>query len=544
MKKSILVIVTGITLSLIVMGFTNSERYRKVIEHFDIYSELIKVLDREYIYELDLSTLLNNSLKGIFESLDPYTVYYPEQDNEEVEIIQTGIYTGFGISVKNIDSILTITSVAMGTPAHKSNVRPGDIILEIDTAKTKYMKADSLAHFSKGEEGSTVFVKVLRGVDTLYKTFLRKRINQPDVLFSKVFDGNTGYIKLVSFTNKTLKDVQDCISALKKESKIDNIIIDVRSNPGGRMISAVDVCDIFLPENELVVSTKGRNMANNREYKTSMPASEKDTRLVVMINDRSASASECLAGAIQDLGRGVIIGEKSYGKGLVQSFFNLPYDGYVKMTTAKYYTPSGRCIQKRSIAQEYHEKDIDTNQVFYTSNGNKVVDSDGIEPDSTVKYYHYEDIVLELYYEDIIFKYAVDYARRLDTIKTGYRMTDADFNAFLSYIDSIDYQYDTDETRMLQSLKEEYVDSLKVDEIKQNLDALQESIHKYNKKQLIASKKMILSLLEQEVYAYFYMEEQYYDMLLDEDPQALAAREILKNGKYEELLKPDKDVKN
>lgn len=524
--------------ALSMMGFSSSETYKKIIQTFDIYGEIIRVLQRNYVMPLDPDILLDNAIMGMLYSLDPYTAFYPAEDEKDVELMTQGTYTGFGISVLEIDSLITITSITEGYSAQKAGLRAGDIIIQIDTTSMVGLNADSLSNYTGGEAGSTAFVKVVRGMDTLAKTVLRQKIDRPDVSCTTLLEPNIGYVKLEQFTTQSSKEFRAALKKLKQDaSNLDGLILDLRQNPGGVLSAAVDICDLFVPEKTKIVTIKGMVESENRDFEAMLPAEEANMKLIVLVDEGSASASEVLAGAMQDLDRAVILGEKSYGKGLVQSFFDLPYQNMIKVTTAKYYTPSGRCIQKRNFAKEYHKAEEDTmNHIFYTKNGRSVKDADGIMPDTLVTRHEYDDIVKYVYRDQYIFKFAIEYCRKLKELPQDYKINDAVFDKFMNYLDSVDYQYETVEILLIKDLNEKTVEKKYSKETISKIETLKQEIINHNKKELQKNKADILHLIERDMFTYFYMEKDYYRENLMRDEQVAAACKLFHTPEYKKLL--------
>ncbi len=351
-----------ISMAVISFGFTANDYY-KINKSFDIFGALFREVAANYVLEIDPEILIKSGIEGMLATLDPYTEFYDDANEDDLELLTNGTYTGFGFTVANIDSLLTIISLREGNSAFANKLRIGDKIYSIDSTVVLHMDIDNLKKYTRGKSGSKALVKILRdGIkDTLSFTLTRENINLPNVTYSGFMKNNIGFIKVERFSKNTALDVRLAINSLRSQNKLSGLVIDLRDNPGGLLAAAVSLCEIFVPKGSLIVSTKGNSPNFNNEYRSMMDPSEPDLPLAILINESSASASEIVAGAIQDLDRGLVIGRRSFGKGLVQSIIDLPYKTSLKITTSKYYTPSGRCIQKIKYGDLYSKKEIKEN---------------------------------------------------------------------------------------------------------------------------------------------------------------------------------------
>lgn len=534
-NRKILVVVSLLITVVLLMGFSNEEKYKKLIESFDVYSGFIRVLEENYYMDLDASVILDNAIMGILMSLDPYTVFYHSDETKEVELITEGTYTGFGISVREIDSLLTIVAVFKDSPAHKSGLKIGDVLYKIDSNNIINIDGDSLSNFTNGKENSIADVRVIRGKDTITKEVIREKIDNPDVSYTELFENKIGYIRLEQFTAKSPMEVLNAIEALHKQADtLNGLIFDLRYNPGGVIQSAVEICDYFLPPNEVIVTTKKENSEVKYDFKTENIAIESDLRLLILIDESTASSSEIMAGALQDLDRAVIVGTESFGKGLVQSFFTLPHDNTMKITTAKYYTPSGRCIQKKQYAKNYIKNSADTvKQFFTTKNGRKIKDASGITPDSIVDLAKYDNQIKELYANNVIFKFAVNLCRKYEKIPENLD-DNLVFKDFIAYLDTINYEFQNSyASRMLEEVEDEYEENAAVNS---KLEELKKIIIKENKKLIAEDKEDIMLFIYETIYEYFNPEINYFDYVQARDTQLNIAKEIIQSVKYNELL--------
>lgn len=396
------------------MGFKN-DIYLQINKSFDIFSNIYRLILENYVLEIDTETLIKGGVEGMLKTLDPYTEYYDAKDTGELEYFASGAYTGLGISVSVIDSQLTITEVRENYPAYKSGIKVGDKIYKIDSNIVININSEKLRDFTKGEQGTKLTMYVINNKnDTTEHIVTREIIKMENISFYDILDSNVAYIKLDRFTKTTATDMKKAIYDLRKKGKFNGMIIDLRDNPGGLLDASVKVAELFLPENSLIVTTKRRNSEKTGEFYTYNKPLEPDVPLCILINEGTASASEIVAGAIQDYDRGIIVGKKSFGKGLVQSIFDVPYNGHLKMTTSKYYTPSGRCIQRLDFAEKYQDNGVnnakDTVQ-YSTKNGRKVYELTGILPDTSIISELNNPIFEDLINNFIFFKFAEEYLK-------------------------------------------------------------------------------------------------------------------------------------
>jgi len=360
-----------------------------------------------HLNEPDAAKLLRDGVDGMLRGLDPYTIYLPYNENQEFEIISNGNYVGFGMSVAVIDGHLTVTDVTKGGPAQNAGMLIGDKIKKIDTSFVVHYSNEQLKSLTRGEVNSKAIVVVERNdKDTEVLQITRSVIDIKDINYATLLKDSIAYINLDRFSADSYKEILEKLREYKSANKLNGLVLDLRDNPGGLLRAAIKICELFLPHNSLVVSTRGRN-GYNQSYYTENPPEYPNLPIIVLINENSASASEIVAGAIQDLDRGLILGKRSFGKGLVQTVFNLPYGNELNVTTAKYYTPSGRCLQR--LNYDKSNKQINENKsvgFFYTKNGRRVVESRGITPDTIFnEIKQFDDELFQFNKEYLVFKY-------------------------------------------------------------------------------------------------------------------------------------------
>ncbi|MBK9250218.1 MAG: S41 family peptidase [Ignavibacteria bacterium] len=516
--------------------------YFKINKSLDLFGAMFREISANYVDELDPEDFIRDGMKDMLTNLDPYTVLLDESSSEDIDMLSTGVYTGFGISVGARDSMLTITAVYDGYSAQRNGIRVGDHILQIDTAFVLYEVSKSLRPFTRGVPGSKAVVKILRDglSDTLTFTLTREEIKIQNLPYYGVVQDSIGYIKLDRFSRQSGEDVKLAIRELRNRADLAGLILDVRDNPGGLLDAATSIAEIFAPKGSKIVSTKGKAMTEERVYTNQSRPSEPDLRLAVLINGRSASASEVLAGAIQDLDRGVILGERSFGKGLVQNVFSLPYNSSIKITTAKYYTPSGRCIQKVDFTGKREGKIAtdDSGRVFYTIGNRPVRELHGIEPDSTISEKDYPDVVQQLLEKDIMFGFVSEFTSKFSTIPPKFTVTQEILSQFEQYATRKNF---APQNSVLQKLREaKQIASLDKSNssLTSKLEVIEKSLQKEQKLLSPANAKVLSSLIENEVYSRFLLGKQQAEREVLTDRLVQSAAQMLVSDVYEVKLAP------
>lgn len=532
-------------MAVLLVSFTD-RYYFKINKSFDIFGSLFKEITNNYVLEVDPELLIQNGIEGMLNSLDPYSIYYTEEDTEEIELITDGNYVGFGITVGFLDSMLTIVDIHEGFPAHENGLRIGDRIYMVDSARVLNQSTDYLRQFTRGKPGEIVNVQILRDglEDTLAYILPRAQIKVEDVTYAALLENDIAYIKLEHFSRKSSDEFLNSLNKIKsKTDSLRGLIIDVRDNPGGLLSAAVSICEYFVPEGSKIVSTKGRKSEDGFQdgftYRSLTKPIEPDLPIAVLINGNSASASEILAGAIQDLDRGVIIGRRSFGKGLVQSVYDLPYNNSLKLTTAKYYTPSGRCIQRLNFAEKYGDPQVeiskDTN-VFYTNNGRKVFEMTGIQPDTTIGKKEYPDIVLDLMRKNIVFNFSNRYTSNLDYIDENFTCDEQLFAEFTDFIFTEYLEGITKNDEYISEIKKIAEKNKYSKETIAQIDKLEKSMVEEEKKQIEENYDVISEILEIEIIRRFYPQSYMIKRSLIEDENIITAVNLLSTSKYNEIL--------
>lgn len=452
----------GVLIILLSVGFTTiKNRDLELVKNLDIYYTLFRELNMFYVDETDPEELVTTSINAMLSSLDPYTTYIPESDMDDFKFQTTGEYGGIGSLIRRSGDHVIIANPYDGFPAAKAGIRAGDLILEVNGLPTQKLAIESVSEKLKGKPGTELTLMVERyGVEKPLEFILvREKISIRNVPYFGMIDSQTGYIRISNFTTGASKEVENALKSLKRDHDMNSLVLDLRSNPGGLLIEAVRICNLFVDKGEMIVSTKGKVKQWDSEYITQQEPLDKEIPLVVLINRGSASASEIVAGALQDLDRGVIVGQRTFGKGLVQTSRPLKYNAQLKVTTAKYYIPSGRCIQ----ALDYTHRNEDGSvglipdsliSEYKTKNGRLVYDGGGIQPDFEVIPEMLSEISLQLYTQNMLFNYATRYrsAHKEITTPESFSISDADYDAFKSFVEGEEFEFKTASEKALEDL--------------------------------------------------------------------------------------------
>lgn len=547
MKKPIYIYLLLFCVSLNISGETPAEqRSFRISKNLSIFNSLIRELDLFYVDTLSYDKMMKTTIDNMLNKLDPYTVYMPEEETDDLKFMTTGEYAGIGAMIMKKDKDIIVSEPYEGMPAQRSDVRAGDIILEVDGQKVTGFSVSEVSSRLKGTPNTAIKLKLQRFGEKkpLDKEFLREKIQVNPVGYSAKVGDKIGYILLNEFTDRAAIEVKTAVAELIKQHQIESLVFDVRNNGGGIIDEAVKIFGFFVPKGTEVVTTKGKNKDADRTYKTPLEPVFPQLKLVVLTNRSSASASEILAGAIQDVDRGVIVGERTFGKGLVQNIRPVGYGGHLKVTTAKYYIPSGRCIQ--AIDYSHRNEDGSVGRVpdsltteFLTRNGRKVRDGGGIVPDSTTKDERKLNIAYYIYAQNLYFDFATKYVNEHPTIASPaeFSLSDDDFKAFTDYLMEKKFTYTSQTEKyyseLLDIAKLEGLDKRASDEFA----ALKAKLAPDIIKNIEENKKDIVDLLSLEIIQRYYFQkgEIQYSLRTDEDLKA--ALEILKpeNG-YSKIL--------
>jgi len=484
----------------------------KLTKNIDIYISLFRELNAFYVDEIDPDKLVTKSITSMLSTLDPYTVYYPEEETEDLDFMTTGKYGGFGSLIRKAGDYILVTDVYKGFPADRSGIRPGDLMISIDGNSLKDVSSEKASDMLKGEPGTEAEITFRRNGDDFVKTLTRERIAISAVPYYGMADDNTGYIRFTNFTRDCIAEVRAALVDLKDNRGAGDLILDLRNNPGGLVNEAVEIVNLFVGPGQEVVSTRGRARQYDAVFRTTKAAVAPDMPIVVLINSGSASASEIVAGALQDLDRAIIVGERSYGKGLVQVARPLSYKAQVKITTAKYYIPSGRCIQAVDFSHPNEDGSVghipdSLIKTFYTRNGRPVQDGGGIIPDIRVESDMFKRFTSELYVRNMIFDFCTEYywshpqPATLDSLK----ITGADLEQFAEFLRKRNFTYQTGSEILLGELSEAAKEEGLFDANSSDIEKLQKGLSHSLDRDLEAQKEDITELIESELAGrYFY----------------------------------------
>ncbi|HOJ23640.1 MAG TPA: S41 family peptidase [Bacteroidales bacterium] len=540
--KIIIFVIIGIFSYRAVVGDISFE----LVKNLDIFTSVMQELNKNYVDEIQPGSLTKTAIDEMLKSLDPYTEFIPESDIEDYKLMTTGQYGGVGALIQKLDSFVVVSEPYEGFPAYNAGLRAGDVILEINGVSVKGKSTQEVSDMLKGAPDTDVEITFKNIFDDNIKKvkLTRKEIKLPEVPYYGIVAPHIGYISLSSFTMNCSNTVKDALLKLKEnDPKLQGLILDLRNNGGGLLNEAVNIINIFVPKNTEVVSTKGRLPEANRVYKTMQAPVDLEIPLCVLINENSASASEIVAGALQDLDRAVIIGEQSYGKGLVQNIVNLPYNSKLKVTIAKYYIPSGRCIQKIDYSDKTNgvgrQISADEQKIFFTKNKRPVKDAGGILPDIDVKIDSISAFTAALYVGQHIFKFATLYSIKHPTIPQPdqFKLSDADYNEFIAYMKDKEIKYSSPLKMELDKLTKLAEDEKKLDLIKDDIELLKKKITLDNQEELIHYKDEITTILAPEIISRYYYQKGRIQYELQNDNFTHKAVEILTNpSQYNNIL--------
>lgn len=517
----------------------------EVIKNMELMDQIYQHLEMYYVDEPQTGKLGKTGIDAMLKELDPYTVYYHEANIEDYRLMTTGQYGGIGALIRKINDYTFIAEPYEGNPAEKAGLKAGDKILSIDGKSMIGLPSEEVSTALKGPKGTSIDIEVEReNVGKKKITVMRDEIKLPDVPYSGMLNETVGYIKLNSFTNTASADVKSAFLALK-EKGMKEIVLDLRGNGGGLLIEAVKIVNIFVKKDQVVVTTKGRVAEENRVYKTLENPVDLEIPLTVLIDEGSASASEIVAGSIQDLDRGVVVGTTSYGKGLVQRTYDLKYGSKVKLTIAKYYTPSGRCVQRLEYTHAIDgskPKEIADSllKVFKTKNGRDVIDGRGIEPDVDIDEKQFSRLTATIYANNLVFNYATKYFASHSTIAPAstFSLTDEEYNAFKEYVLKEEFTYSTASEEMLKKLKETAELEGFGEDTKAEYDALMAKVVPSKERDLEKFKSEIKTMLENEIVSRYYFQKGRAENSFRTDEYIAKSLEIVSNkSTYNTILK-------
>ncbi len=537
MKKIItsffLVIAFGVSIN----AQTNEEKYFKITKNLSVFNSILRELNTCYVDTLDYDKLVGTGVNSMLSSLDPYTIYMPEEMSDDLKMMTTGEYAGIGALIMQKDGKVVVSEPYEGMPAQKNDLRAGDVILEVDGVNAVGKTTSEVSEMLKGQNSTEITIKIERWnvKKPIVKNFLRENIQFNPISFSTVLENGIGYVMLNDFTDKAAAEFKTVVSDMVKKNQIKSLIIDVRNNPGGIVDEAVKIMGYFVPKGTPIVSTKGRSNETERTYRTPATPIFPDMKLAVMVNRSSASASEILAGAVQDLDRGIMVGERTFGKGLVQSVRPVGYGGHLKITMAKYYIPSGRSGQALDYSHRNEDGSVgripdSLTTAFKTTNGRIVRDGGGILPDTVTTDSRKLNIAYYILVQNHYFDYATRYAQ--------FKLTDEEFNDFIDYlINEKKFTYTTQTENYYKQLLE-VAEFEGFDETAgQEFEALQKKLIPNIEENIRNSRKEIEELLTVEILQRYYYQKGQVQYMLQDDADLKVATDFLNNeGKYNQTL--------
>ena len=545
-KYSIPVSAVALIAIVALFSFNNpNERYFEISRNLDIFSTLFKEVNAYYVDEVNPNKLIKTGIDAMLASLDPYTNYIPEDDIEDYRTMTTGQYGGIGAVIGHRNGKNVIMMPYEGFPAHKSGLQIGDEILKVDDVEVTDKNTSDISQLLKGQANTKLNVTIQRyGVEKpIDIEITREKIKIDNVPYSGMVTNDIGYIKLSDFTTGAGKEVKKSLERLKKEGA-QKIILDLRHNPGGLLNEAVNVSNVFVNQGSEVVSTKGKVTDWNKTYKALNQPADTQIPIAVLTDTRSASAAEIVSGVIQDYDRGVLVGQKTFGKGLVQATRPLTYNSQLKITTAKYYIPSGRCIQAINYSQRDEDGSVGAmpdslKSEFTTQNGRKVYDGGGVDPDFEIERAMPAPITISLMSKGLIFEYALQYHFEHETIPSAkeFKLSDEEFTEFTSWLKGKEYDYTTKVEKTIETLTKYAKSEKYFDSIKAEIEDLESKVMHDKEHDLKEYSEEIKSALEVVIAEQYYLMKGNYEVSFDDDLQVQSAVEILHDTeRYNKLL--------
>ena len=524
-----------ITISLAIAAITTisaqSQNF-KLGQWSEIKNSIIKELNLSYVDSLPIDRIMRAGVDAMLEELDPYTIYIPEEENEDLQMMLSKTYGGIGAIIhKKVGENVIINEPYAGSPAEKYGLQCGDEIIQINGVPTKDLETKESSDRMKGKPGTTVVFKVkkVRTGDTLDINIVRERIHFPDIEYAGMIDDTTGYILQTGFTDNVSGEIRTKFQELKKQG-MKRLVLDLRGNGGGLMSEAINIVSLFVPKGSLVVTSKGNTEESVKEFRTTTEPIDTQIPIIVMIDSGSASSSEIVSGALQDMDRATIMGKRSYGKGLVQSIKPLPYNGQMKITTAKYYTPSGRCVQ--AIDYSHRNEDGSVGHIpdsltreFRTAGGRIVRDGGGITPDYDIDFPEYSRLVYALVLGGVIDQYVIDYARRHDSIPAvdDFHYSDEDFEDFVRFAKTQDFDYRSSARTLYDQMKKELEKDGLAQTMKPELEAMEKALEMDKEKFIRLKKDEIIPFIEEELAVRYWFQEAGVKVRLRYDEQLKTA---------------------
>lgn len=545
-KRSKLKIATVAIIGSAIFTYSFADNYFEVSKNLDIFATLFRELNIYYVDETKPGDLMQKAIDDMLESLDPYTNYIPESDIEDHKYMITGQYGGIGSLIRQDSEYVVVSEPYEGFPAQKNDIRAGDRILEVNGVSAKGKKTDEVSKILKGQPNTVVKLLIDRPGEKapIEKTLTREEIKVKSVSYYGMVNENTGYIKLTGFTENAANEVKDALLELKKDPKFKQLVFDLRGNPGGLLKEAVDIVNLFVERGQDVVDTRGKVKDWDKKYIAEKAPIDTEIPMVVLVNKGSASASEIVSGALQDLDRAVIVGQRSFGKGLVQQTRPLSYNSQLKVTVAKYYVPSGRCIQALDYSHRNEDGAVEKVpdsliSAFKTKNGRIVYDGGGISPDIALDAEMYSNIGISLLNKSLIFDYATQYRLSHTTIPSSkeFVLSDAEYDQFVQWLSDKKYDYTTASEKALEDLKESFERDKVLDGIKSDYENLKGKVKHNKKDDLLKYKMEIKEMLETEIASRYFFQKGRLEASFRYDKEIIEAVKVLADaGKYKTIL--------
>ncbi len=519
------------------------DNYFQISKNIDIFGKIYRQINEHYVDDIEPNEFIRIGIDAMLKSLDPYTNYIPQNEIEDYQFLTTGQYGGIGAVISQRDKKIIITEPYEGSPAHKNDIHVGDEIVEVNGKTAEGLKTDEVRNLLRGQAGTEVTLKLRRHGQIITKTFKREEIKVKNVRYAGMVNEEIGYLTLSSFTQDAAQEVKDAVINLKKQGA-KKIILDLRGNPGGLLNQAIMISNLFVNKGETIVSTKGKQETSNRTYVAENTPLDLEIPIAVLVNENSASASEIVSGVIQDLDRGVVVGQRTYGKGLVQNTLPLSYGAQIKITTAKYYTPSGRCIQKLDYSHKTNGKATvipdSMKKAFKTRNQRIVYDGGGILPDIEVKPEEYPEVLQALVTHNVLFDFVVKYRETHDKIASpkDFEVDDNIYNDFVKFAMDKNFSYNTLLENKVKELRKTAEKDKNYDLIKADIDNLEKKIKSDKAKDLQTYKKEIKEFLDLEFAFHYYLESGKIQQSFRHDAEVLEAVKVLNDPvRYNQILK-------
>jgi carboxyl-terminal processing protease len=536
----------AIVLITAISGLSFRDDYFEISKNLDIFTTLFREINLYYVDEVKPGDLMKTGIDAMLESLDPYTNFIPEDDIEDAKFMTTGQYGGIGALIRTKDDYIVISEPYEDAPAAKAGIMAGDIILEVEGKSTKGKSTSDVVKFLKGTPNTPVKILIQRpGTEKpIEKTITREEIKVKNVPYFGMIDDKIGLIKLTGFTEDAGREVRDALTKLKENPSLAGVVLDLRGNPGGLLREAINIVNVFVDKGIDIVSTKGKVKEWDKTYKSLNTPVDLNIPVAVLVNRSSASASEIVSGSLQDLDRAVVIGQRSFGKGLVQTSRPLTYNTQIKITTSKYYIPSGRCIQAKDYSHRNEDGSVGTVpdsliREFKTRNGRKVYDGGGVNPDVSLPLQEYAPVTRAIAGENVLFDFATDYRLKNSEIPAAksFSVNDNIFEEFVKYIGDKEIKYETESEELLGKLKEAAEKEKYFESVQQEYNALKDKMLRDKKADIQKAKTEISELLADEIVSRYYYQRGRIENSFAKDEELKKAVEILKNKSfYDDIL--------